>query len=155
MTRDLLSRDLVVNHRVDEYDGTTAVVRNAHLSADDIEFMRWKAERWMKVRHLPSEIRHAPRFVLRHGAQMLAHTFRGSTWRSFVGLEGARDVFRRYRAIRAREREYVDWPDPYPPASLVIAAVDDDRAGFTANQSYPLPLRQQASAHASAHASAP
>jgi hypothetical protein len=29
-----------------------------------------------------------------------------------VGLEGARDAFRRYRAIRSREREYMDWPDP-------------------------------------------
>jgi len=43
---------------------------------------------------------------------MLAHTFRGSTWRSLVGLESARTVFGRYRALRAREREYVDWPDP-------------------------------------------
>jgi hypothetical protein len=43
---------------------------------------------------------------------MVAHTFRGSTWRSLVGLESARTVFERYRALRAREREYVDWPDP-------------------------------------------
>jgi hypothetical protein len=43
---------------------------------------------------------------------MMAHTFRGSTWRSLVGLESARTVFERYRALRAREREYVDWPDP-------------------------------------------
>jgi hypothetical protein len=42
---------------------------------------------------------------------MLAHTFRGSTWRSLVGLESARTVFGRYRALRAREREYVDWPE--------------------------------------------
>ena len=43
---------------------------------------------------------------------MMAHTFRGTTWRSLVGLESARDVFGRYRALRAREREYLDWPDP-------------------------------------------
>jgi hypothetical protein len=30
-----------------------------------------------------------------------------------VGLESARDVFRRYKAIRRREREYV----PEPPSS--------------------------------------
>jgi hypothetical protein len=38
---------------------------------------------------------------------MLAHTFRGSSWRSALGLESERDVFRRYKSIRAREREYV------------------------------------------------
>ena len=38
---------------------------------------------------------------------MLAHTFRGSTWRSALGLEDARAVFARYKAIRAAERQYV------------------------------------------------
>jgi hypothetical protein len=38
---------------------------------------------------------------------MLAHTFRGSSWRSALGLESGRDVFRRYKSIRAREREYL------------------------------------------------
>jgi len=112
MTRDFIERGLVVNQRVEEYDGTTAVTRSAHLEADEIEFMRWKAERWMKVRHMPRAIRHDPRFLLRNGRQMLAHTFRGTSWRSLLGLESARDVFRRYRAIRERERAYVDWPDP-------------------------------------------
>jgi radical SAM superfamily enzyme YgiQ (UPF0313 family) len=112
MTRDFVERGLVVNQRVEEYDGTTAVTRSAHLEAGEIEFLRWKAERWMKVRHMPAVIRHDPGFVLRNGRRMLAHTFRGTTWRSFVGLESARDVFTRYRAIRERERDYVDWPDP-------------------------------------------
>jgi radical SAM superfamily enzyme YgiQ (UPF0313 family) len=112
MTRDFVERGLIVNDRVDEYDGTTAVTRSTGLSAEDIEFMRWKAERWMKVRHMPVAFRHDPRFVIRNAPAMLAHTFRGTTWRSLVGLEGSRDVFRRYRAIRARERDYVDWPDP-------------------------------------------
>ena len=66
----------------------------------------------MKVRHMATAVRHDPGFVLGHGLRMLAHTFRGTTWRSAVGLEGARDAFRRYRTIREREREYVDWPDP-------------------------------------------
>ena len=114
MTRDFVARDLIVNTRVDEYDGTTAVTRSAHLAADDIEFMRWKAERWMKVRHIPAVFRHDPLFVLRHGRRMLAHTFRGSSWRSALGLEDARVVFNRYRAIRRRERDYLDWPDPLP-----------------------------------------
>ena len=38
---------------------------------------------------------------------MLAHTFRGSTWRSALGLEGARAVFARYRAQRQAERAYL------------------------------------------------
>jgi hypothetical protein len=49
---------------------------------------------------------------------MLAHTFRGSTWRSLVGLESDRAVFKRYKARRALEREYV------PESALVL----DDRA---------------------------
>ena len=112
MTQDFVERNLVVNERVEEYDGTTAVTRSTHLDAADIEFLRWKAERWMKVRHMPAAARHDPWFILRHGRRMLAHTFRGTTWRSLVGLESARDVFRRYRRIRERERSYVDWPDP-------------------------------------------
>jgi anaerobic magnesium-protoporphyrin IX monomethyl ester cyclase len=112
MTRDFVERGLVVNERVEEYDGTTAVTRSAHLDAEDIEYLRWKAERWMKLRHMPAAARHDPWFILRHGRKMLAHTFRGTTWRSLVGLETPRDVFRRYRRIRERERSYVDWPDP-------------------------------------------
>ena len=104
---------MVVNSRLEEYDGTTAVTRSQHLEPEEIEFMRWKAERWMKVRHLPAVFRHDPVFVLRNGRRMLAHTFRGTTWRSVVGLEADRDVFRRYRGIRDRERDYVDWPDPF------------------------------------------
>jgi anaerobic magnesium-protoporphyrin IX monomethyl ester cyclase len=117
MTRDFVDRGLIVNHRVEDYDGTTAVTRSENLSADEIEFMRWKAERWMKVRHMGTVVRHDPGFVLRNGHRMLAHTFRGTTWRSAVGLEGVRDTFRRYRAIRACEREYLDWPDPLSTAS--------------------------------------
>ncbi|HVG71249.1 MAG TPA: radical SAM protein [Vicinamibacterales bacterium] len=121
MTRDFHERGLVVNQHVDDYDGTTAVTRSAQLDAEDIEFMRWKAERWMKVRHMAAVARHDPGFVLRNGPRMLAHTFRGSTWRSALGLEDARQVFQRYRAIRSRERHYLDWPDPFPAASLAAA----------------------------------
>jgi radical SAM superfamily enzyme YgiQ (UPF0313 family) len=112
MTRDFYERGLVANTRVEEYDGTTAVTRSTHLEAEEIEFMRWKAERWMKVRHIPAVFRHDPLFVMRNWHRMLAHTFRGTTWRSAFGLEQPREAFRRYRAIRERERAYVDWPDP-------------------------------------------
>ena len=107
MTKDFRDRGLVVSEDVEEYDGTTAVVRSRHLSADDIEFMRWRAERWMKLRHLPAVIRHYPLFVLRNGPRMLAHTFRGSTVRSALGLEDARTVFSRYKQRRRLEREYL------------------------------------------------
>jgi anaerobic magnesium-protoporphyrin IX monomethyl ester cyclase len=106
MTADFRTRGLVVSDRVEEYDGTTAVVRSEHLSAEEIEFQRWRAERWMKMKHLPTVLRRYPRFVLRHAPAMLAHTFRGSTWRSALGLEDSRAVFARYKAIRRAEREY-------------------------------------------------
>jgi anaerobic magnesium-protoporphyrin IX monomethyl ester cyclase len=115
MTADFVERNLIVNDRVEEYDGTTAVVRTAHLDAEEIEYLRWRAERWMKVRHLPSVLRAYPGFVLRHAPRMMAHTFRGSTWRSLIGLESDRDVFRRYKARRAVEREYV--PELAAPAT--------------------------------------
>jgi len=112
MTKDFRARGLIESDRVDEYDGTTAVVRTEHLSTDEIEFMRWHAERWMKVRHIPAVLRHYPGFVMRHGRRMLAHTFRGSTWRSAIGLEDSRAVFARYKAIRRAEREYLPAAKP-------------------------------------------
>jgi len=107
MTKDFRDRNLIVNERVEEYDGTTAVVRSEHLDADEIEFMRWRAERWMKLRHVWPVLAHDPLFVLRHGLEMLGHTFRGSSWRSLFGLESERDVFARYKALRRMEREYI------------------------------------------------
>jgi radical SAM superfamily enzyme YgiQ (UPF0313 family) len=107
MAADFRRQNLIVTERVEEYDGTTAVVRTTHLDAEEVEFIRWRAERWMKVRHLPSVLRRYPRFVLRNGRRMCAHTFRGTTWKSIVGLDNDRDVFARYKAIRAAEREYL------------------------------------------------
>jgi len=107
MTRDFRARQLIVSDDVDEYDGTTAVVKSEHLDASEIEFIRWRAERWMKLRHFWPVATHSPLFVLRHAHQMLGHTFRGTTWRSVVGLESERDVFARYKKIRAAEREYL------------------------------------------------
>jgi anaerobic magnesium-protoporphyrin IX monomethyl ester cyclase len=73
----------------------------------------------MKVRHLPAALRHYPGFVLRHAPQMMAHTFRGITWRSLLGLESARDVFRRYQEIRRQERKYlsIDEAVPHSPSA--------------------------------------
>jgi radical SAM superfamily enzyme YgiQ (UPF0313 family) len=127
MTRDFRERDLIVNEAVEEYDGTTAVVRTEHLEAEEIEFMRWRAERWMKCRHLPAAIAHDPAFVLRHGRRMLAHTFRGSSWRTWLGLESERAAFRRYKEIRRREREFF-------PDSPAAAGTDTTSTGRTALQ---------------------
>ncbi|MGA8503095.1 MAG: radical SAM protein [Candidatus Sulfotelmatobacter sp.] len=107
MTKDFRDRGLIMNERLEEYDGTTAVVRTEHLPAEEVEFLRWKAERWMKVHHIPVALKHDPKFVLTTGWKMLGHTFRGSSIRSALGLESDRKVFERYREIRRAEREYV------------------------------------------------
>jgi len=107
MTKDFQEQGLITNRSLEEYDGTTAVVRTQHMEAEEVEFLRWKAERWMKVRHMPAAFRHDPWFVLSHAPQMMAHTFRGSTLRSMLGWEDERATFQRYKAIRQQEREYV------------------------------------------------
>jgi hypothetical protein len=113
MTRAFRDRGLIVSDDLEEYDGTTAVVKTEHLPAEEVEFRRWQAERWMKVRHMPAALRHDPWFVLSHAHRMFAHTFRGASWRTWLGLEDERSAFRRYRERRRREREYV----PLPPAA--------------------------------------
>jgi len=138
MTREFRDRGLIINERTEEYDGTTAVTRSAHLDAEEIEFLRWKAERWMKVRHMKTVVRHDPGFVLRHGRRMLAHTFRGSTWRSALGLENAREAFRRYRAIRRREREYIDWPDPSTALPAAVGRVPPETTASEGGPVIPL-----------------
>jgi anaerobic magnesium-protoporphyrin IX monomethyl ester cyclase len=107
MTTDFRERGLITSEHLEEYDGTTAVVRTESVPAEEIEYLRWKAERWMKIRHMPAAFRHDPWFVIRHAPQMLAHTFRGSTIGSMLGLESSRKAFQRYKAIRHQEREYV------------------------------------------------
>lgn len=92
----------------------------------------------MKVRHIPRAFQHDPLFILLNGRRMLAHTFRGATWRSVFGLEDARKVFRRYRHIRERERSLVDWPDPAPAAS--------DLSAGESSTGIPIPLLHDVSA---------
>jgi radical SAM superfamily enzyme YgiQ (UPF0313 family) len=104
MTSDFRDRGLIVDDDVTHYDGTTAVVRTEHVAADEVEFLRWRAERWMKVRHMPAAFAHSPGFVLRHSVRMLAHTFTGTTWRSIVGLDTEQDVFGRFRERRRAAR---------------------------------------------------
>jgi anaerobic magnesium-protoporphyrin IX monomethyl ester cyclase len=105
MTEDFRRRELIVDEDVAHYDGTTAVVRTQHVPAREVEFLRWRAERWIKLRHVPAACRHSPGFVFRHGLAMLAHTFTGTTIRSMLGLESDRVVFERFRQRRRRERD--------------------------------------------------
>jgi hypothetical protein len=107
MTREFRDRGLVVSDDPQDYDGTTAVVRTEHVRADEVEFLRWKAERWMKVRHVPAVFAHDPWFVACNAGRMLGHTFRGSRIATWLGLESERRAFQRYRAIRERERDYL------------------------------------------------
>jgi anaerobic magnesium-protoporphyrin IX monomethyl ester cyclase len=128
MTKDFIAQNLIVNTNVEEYDGTTAVVRSKYVDAEEIEFLRWRAERWMKVRHFPIALWHDPLYVARHAREMFGHTFRGCTWRTMLGLESERDAFRRYRNLRKQERDYLpELPleqqmPPTPPAVRVQAA---------------------------------
>src|SRR5262245_26502706 len=107
MTKDFRERGLIINERLEEYDGTTAVVRSEHLDAEEIEFMRWRAERWMKLRHFPVALAHSPAFTLRTMRKMMKYTFRGSSLKSLVGIEDERQAFLRFREIRTAERNYV------------------------------------------------
>jgi hypothetical protein len=107
MTQEFRDRGLIVDEDVTHYDGTTAVVRTEHVPAAEIEFMRWRAERWMKVKHMPAAFVHSPGFVLRHALAMLRHTFTGSNLRSVLGLDSAWTVFERFRQHRRRARNYL------------------------------------------------
>ena len=107
MTKGLQKRGLITSDRVEEYDGTTAVVACENLSGEEIEFLRWKAERWMRLRHLSALVSHDPLFVLLNVWSILSFNFRGTSWRSLLGLEEEHAVFERYRVIRRAERSYL------------------------------------------------
>ncbi|HEY6548260.1 MAG TPA: radical SAM protein [Vicinamibacteria bacterium] len=107
MTRDLVARGLVLDKPASAYDGTTAVVKTEHLEAEEIEFLRWRRERFLKTRHFPAALRQSPWWVLKNAHRMLAHTFRGHSWRWLLGLESDRSVFARYQEIREAERQYL------------------------------------------------
>ena len=107
MNQAFEEQNLISSRAVEEYDGTTAVVRTKHLDSERIEFLRWRSERWIKLRHAFAVLRDRPRFVLRNGRRMIGFTFRGSTWRTFLGLEEESKAFARYRALRATERDYL------------------------------------------------
>jgi radical SAM superfamily enzyme YgiQ (UPF0313 family) len=107
MTKELAARGLITSDRVEEYDGTTSVVACEQLSGEEIEYLRWKAERWMKMRHMWALFRHDPLFMLRNIKRIFDFHYRGCTAKTFLGLEDDRVAFTRYRGLRAAERNYV------------------------------------------------
>jgi hypothetical protein len=107
MTKQFREENLIVDEDVSHYDGTTAVVGTRHIAADEVEYLRWRAERWMKVKHVRQVFPHAPWFVVRYTPAMLRYTFTGSSLRSMIGLEHSRTVFARYRNARRQARNYL------------------------------------------------
>ena len=107
MTSDLRALGLIVNDNLEQYDGTTAVVRTRDVAPLQIEFMRWHVERWIKLRHFPVAFLHNPSFILRNGRRMLRHTFRGCSLKTLLGFEDEHRAFERYRSLRAEERVYL------------------------------------------------
>jgi anaerobic magnesium-protoporphyrin IX monomethyl ester cyclase len=107
MTQHFRDQNLITNEALEQYDGTTAVVRTQYLAAEEIEYLRWKAERGMKLRHMQAAFGHDPWFVLAHASQMFVHTFRGSSLGSLLPWGDKRKSFEQYKAIRERERDYI------------------------------------------------
>src|SRR5205809_15076 len=99
-----IGRELLTSQRPPEESSSS----NEHPAPiDEVEYMRWKAERGMKSRHMPVTFLHNPLFILRNAPKMFAHAYRGSSIRSLLGLEDQRKAFARYRAIRDAERSYI------------------------------------------------
>jgi len=107
MTQDLAERGLITSDRVEEYDGTTSVVACENLTNEEIEFLRWQAERWIKLRHYWILLKHDPLFIVRNARRILGFNFRGSTIKTFLRLEDERLAYQRYRVMRSGERSYV------------------------------------------------
>jgi radical SAM superfamily enzyme YgiQ (UPF0313 family) len=114
MTRQFRDEGLILDEDVAHYDGTTSVVKCRHVSPEEVERLRWRAERWIKLKHLPAAFLHSPLFVLRHCVSMMKHTFAGTTLKSAMGLEGDAAVFARFRRARRRERAAI-LPDNEAP----------------------------------------
>ena len=95
MTKGLREKRLITSDRVEEYDGTTAVVACENLTGKEIEFLRWKVERWMRVRHLSALFSQDPLFVVANFFSILSFSFRGSSVHSVLGFEKEGAVFER------------------------------------------------------------
>ncbi len=107
MTKALADKGLITSDRVEEYDGTTSVVACENLSGEEIEYLRWRAERWIKARHWFALAKHDPLFMARNIKRIFDFNFRGCTLGTFLRLEDELRAFKRYRSLRAAERSYV------------------------------------------------
>jgi anaerobic magnesium-protoporphyrin IX monomethyl ester cyclase len=67
---------LIIKDSVEEYDGTHAVTKSRYLEAEEIEFLRWRAERWLMVRQMSEVLLHNPLFCLRYAHEVLRHMYR-------------------------------------------------------------------------------
>jgi len=56
---------------------------------------------------LSALVSHDPLFVMLNVWSILSFNFRGTSWRSLLGMEKERAAFERYRAIRQAERSYL------------------------------------------------
>jgi hypothetical protein len=74
--------------------------------------------------NLPAVLRQSPLFLLSHGRRMMAHTFRGCTLKTMLGLEDERAAFGRDRAIRRDERQYLDSMVPGSAGPTPLSAPD-------------------------------
>jgi radical SAM superfamily enzyme YgiQ (UPF0313 family) len=153
MTQQFREQNLIVDQDMSHYDGTTAVVRTKHVPAAEVEFVRWRAERWMKLKHLPAAFVHSPGFVLRYAPAMLRYTFTGTSFRSFFGLEKSRVVFERFRRARRRQRMYVEIPESSALAGPVVRRHETDKPAIGPQIDRPLPgeMRQQSPANFAGH----
>ena len=53
---------------------TTAPPRSSGpniFAADEVEFLRWRAEHWVELHHIPAAFAHSPLFLLRNAPKML------------------------------------------------------------------------------------
>src|SRR2546423_8168006 len=74
MTKDFRDRGLIINERLEEYDGTTAVVRTEHVSAEEAEYMRWKATPWWNLGDFQLAWRPDPWFAFNTAPKWLSLT---------------------------------------------------------------------------------
>jgi hypothetical protein len=151
MTQQFREQNLIVDEDLSHYDGTTAVVRTRHVPASEVEFVRWRAERWMKLKHLPAAFVHSPSFVLRYALAMLRYTFAGTSFRSLLGLEEERVVFERFRQTRRRQRLYAGLPELAVDAVVPRHHTDKTAVGSQVDRAVLREMREQPPAHVAGH----
>ena len=117
MTKDFRERGLIVNDASRSTTARPPWCAPSISTADEIEFMRWRAERWMKVRHMPAVLAALP------GLRAAARAARCSRTRSAAARGGRRSASRTARGVRALQG------DP-PRGAGVSTCGGRDRSGL-------------------------